>query len=79
MYIVALRSFLTWSLFYSVLYNNNIIVYVYFQVPGRLFPIQLHYKPILIDDKPTRDDRLDPQPYVQVMQLIDSKYPREYL
>ncbi|XP_050561836.1 probable ATP-dependent RNA helicase DHX34 isoform X2 [Spodoptera frugiperda] len=49
---------------------------VVIQVPGRLFPIQLHYKPILIDDKPTRDDRLDPQPYVQVMQLIDSKYPR---
>ncbi|KAF9407084.1 hypothetical protein HW555_012772 [Spodoptera exigua] len=49
---------------------------VVIQVPGRLFPIQLQYKPILMDDKPTRDDRLDPQPYVQVMQLIDSKYPR---
>ncbi|KAJ8718392.1 hypothetical protein PYW08_002629 [Mythimna loreyi] len=50
---------------------------VVIQVPGRLFPIQLHYKPILIEDKPTRDDRLDPQPYVQVMQLIDNKYPRD--
>ncbi|KAH9641143.1 hypothetical protein HF086_009199 [Spodoptera exigua] len=39
---------------------------VVIQVPGRLFPIQLQYKPILMDDKPTRDDRLDPQPYVQV-------------
>ncbi|XP_041981061.1 probable ATP-dependent RNA helicase DHX34 [Aricia agestis] len=47
------------------------------QVPGRLFPIQLNYKPILIEDKPTRDDRLDPQPYVQLLQLIDSKYPCE--
>ncbi|XP_026741114.1 probable ATP-dependent RNA helicase DHX34 isoform X1 [Trichoplusia ni] len=44
------------------------------QVPGRLFPIELNYKPVLIDDKPKRDDRLDPQPYVQIMQLIDSKY-----
>ncbi|XP_068622478.1 probable ATP-dependent RNA helicase DHX34 [Battus philenor] len=48
---------------------------VVIQVPGRLYPIDLHYKPILIDEKPTRDDRLDPQPYVQIMQLIDSKYP----
>ncbi|VVC91590.1 unnamed protein product [Leptidea sinapis] len=50
---------------------------VVIQVPGRLFPIELHYKPILIEDKPTRDDRLDPQPYIQIMQLIDSKYPRD--
>ncbi|XP_050349879.1 probable ATP-dependent RNA helicase DHX34 [Nymphalis io] len=47
---------------------------VVIQVPGRLYPIELKYKPILIEDKPTRDDRLDPQPYVQIMQLIDSKY-----
>lgn len=33
---------------------------------------------MLIDDKPKRDDRLDPQPYVQIMQLIDSKYSSEY-
>ncbi|KPJ03134.1 putative ATP-dependent RNA helicase DHX34 [Papilio xuthus] len=46
-------------------------------VPGRLYPIDLNYKPIYIEDKPTRDDRLDPQPYVQIMQLIDSKYPSD--
>lgn len=45
------------------------------QVPGRLFPIELHCKPVVIEGKPTRDDRLDPQPYVQIMQLIDNKYP----
>ncbi|KAG7300247.1 hypothetical protein JYU34_015816 [Plutella xylostella] len=47
------------------------------QVPGRLYPIDLHYKPIFIEGKPTRDDRLDPQPYVQIMQLIDDKYPSD--
>ncbi|KAL4710992.1 hypothetical protein ACJJTC_017957, partial [Scirpophaga incertulas] len=47
------------------------------EVPGRLFPIELSYKPIYIEDKPTRDDRLDPQPYVQIMQLIDNKYPSD--
>ncbi|XP_013140316.1 PREDICTED: probable ATP-dependent RNA helicase DHX34 [Papilio polytes] len=50
---------------------------VVIQVPGRLYPIDLNYKPIHIEDKPTRDDRLDPQPYVQIMQLIDSKYPSD--
>ncbi|XP_049871355.1 probable ATP-dependent RNA helicase DHX34 [Pectinophora gossypiella] len=50
---------------------------VVIQVPGRLFPIELNYKPIFIEDKPTRDDRLDPQPYVQIMQLIDNKYPSD--
>ncbi|XP_013170006.1 PREDICTED: probable ATP-dependent RNA helicase DHX34 [Papilio xuthus] len=50
---------------------------VVIQVPGRLYPIDLNYKPIYIEDKPTRDDRLDPQPYVQIMQLIDSKYPSD--
>ncbi|CAH0725008.1 unnamed protein product, partial [Brenthis ino] len=50
---------------------------VVIQVPGRLYPIELNYKPIFIDDKPSRDDRLDPQPYVQIMQLIDSKYPSD--
>ncbi|KAL0870455.1 hypothetical protein ABMA27_005452 [Loxostege sticticalis] len=47
------------------------------EVPGRLFPIELNYKPIFIEEKPTRDDRLDPQPYVQIMQLVDSKYPSD--
>ncbi|KAJ2949643.1 hypothetical protein O0L34_g15568 [Tuta absoluta] len=50
---------------------------VVIQVPGRLFPIELNYKPIFIEDKPTREDRLDPQPYVQLMQLIDNKYPSD--
>ncbi|KAG6453031.1 hypothetical protein O3G_MSEX007941 [Manduca sexta] len=50
---------------------------VVIQVPGRLYSIELNYKPILVDDKPTRDDRLDPQPYIQIMQLINSKYPSD--
>ncbi|XP_060804525.1 probable ATP-dependent RNA helicase DHX34 [Amyelois transitella] len=50
---------------------------VIIQVPGRLHPIDLQYKPIFIEDKPTREDRLDPQPYVQIMQLIDGKYPND--
>ncbi|XP_075225444.1 putative ATP-dependent RNA helicase DHX34 [Lycorma delicatula] len=48
------------------------------QVPGRLHPIKLHYKPITVEEKTqtTKSERLNPEPYIQIMQLIDSKYPR---
>ncbi|XP_012261756.2 probable ATP-dependent RNA helicase DHX34 [Athalia rosae] len=47
------------------------------QVPGRLYPIQLHYRPIAIDDLRQKNDRFNPSPYVQIMQMIDKKYPQE--
>lgn len=42
------------------------------QVPGRLFPIALQYHPV-----PTveQGDRLNPAPYIRVLQMIDAKYP----
>ena len=55
------------------------------EVPGRLFPIKLHYMPQLQDvpmvsggaggSKRTQSDRLSPEPYIQILQLIDQKYP----
>ncbi|XP_015123362.1 probable ATP-dependent RNA helicase DHX34 isoform X1 [Diachasma alloeum] len=47
------------------------------QVPGRLYPIQLLYRPITIDDFTYKNDRFNPSPYVQILQLIDKKYPPE--
>lgn len=49
------------------------------QVPGRLFPIKLHYLPQLNDvrEKGQKTKRLDPAPYISVMQMIDKKYPPE--
>lgn len=53
------------------------------EVPGRLFPIKLHYMP-QIQDVPTTSsgkskqktsDRISPEPYIQILQLIDQKYP----
>ena len=42
------------------------------QVPGRLYPITLQYHPIpALEDT----DRLNPGPYVRVLQMIDKKYP----
>ncbi|XP_059177423.1 probable ATP-dependent RNA helicase DHX34 isoform X2 [Physella acuta] len=44
------------------------------KVPGRLYPIELEYCPIRKDDK-KESKRLDPTPYLRIMQRIDHKYP----
>ncbi|XP_020296312.1 probable ATP-dependent RNA helicase DHX34 isoform X2 [Pseudomyrmex gracilis] len=45
------------------------------EVPGRLYPIQLLYRPVTIDDLKYKNDRFNPSPYVQILQIIDKKYP----
>ena len=46
------------------------------QVPGRLFPIQLQYHPIPSIEK-SSTEKLNPAPYVRILQLIDQKYPEK--
>ncbi|XP_072767032.1 probable ATP-dependent RNA helicase DHX34 [Anoplolepis gracilipes] len=45
------------------------------EVPGRLYPIQLFYRPVTVEDLRYKNDRFNPSPYVQIMQMIDQKYP----
>ncbi|XP_034943062.1 probable ATP-dependent RNA helicase DHX34 [Chelonus insularis] len=45
------------------------------QVPGRLYSIQLMYRPAGIEDTRFKNDRFNPSPFIQVMQIIDQKYP----
>ncbi|KAL7295806.1 hypothetical protein TKK_0010856 [Trichogramma kaykai] len=45
------------------------------QVPGRLFPIQLIYRPVMVVDKYSKTERFNPSPYIQIMQIIDKTYP----
>ena len=45
------------------------------QVPGRLYPIKLQYRPIPAIEQTTKTNKLNPAPYVRILQLIDSKYP----
>ncbi|XP_022092525.1 probable ATP-dependent RNA helicase DHX34 [Acanthaster planci] len=45
------------------------------QVPGRLFPIKLEYAPISIEEQSSKSEKLDPRPYLRIMQQIDMKYP----
>ncbi|CAL1571021.1 unnamed protein product [Knipowitschia caucasica] len=47
------------------------------QVPGRLFPIQVIYKPILPEEQVSRSEKLDPRPYLRILQGIDQRYPPE--
>ncbi|CAH1796146.1 unnamed protein product [Owenia fusiformis] len=44
------------------------------KVPGRLFPIQLEYHPVTAEDT-SETSRLDPSPYLRIMQAIEKKYP----
>ncbi|NXF55985.1 DHX34 helicase, partial [Oceanites oceanicus] len=52
------------------------------QVPGRIFPISVIYQPIPKEEasavgKSGKSERLDPLPYLRVLQAIDHKYPPE--
>ncbi|XP_076850289.1 putative ATP-dependent RNA helicase DHX34 isoform X2 [Brachyhypopomus gauderio] len=47
------------------------------QVPGRLFPIQVIYQPIPPEEQVSRSEKLDPRPYLRVLQGIDQRYPAE--
>ncbi|XP_063060437.1 probable ATP-dependent RNA helicase DHX34 isoform X2 [Engraulis encrasicolus] len=47
------------------------------QVPGRLFPIQVIYQPIPPEEMASRSEKLDPRPYLRVLQGIDQRYPPE--
>ncbi|XP_019852260.1 PREDICTED: probable ATP-dependent RNA helicase DHX34 [Amphimedon queenslandica] len=50
------------------------------KVPGRLYPIDLQYMPIsnasVLQPTAQKSSKLDPQPYLRILQLIDNKYPR---
>ncbi|XP_072309089.1 probable ATP-dependent RNA helicase DHX34 [Eucyclogobius newberryi] len=47
------------------------------QVPGRLFPIQVTYRPIPPEEQASRSEKLDPRPYLRILQGIDQRYPPE--
>lgn len=47
------------------------------QVPGRLFPITVVYQPIEAEPSVSKSEKLDPRPYLRVLEAIDHKYPAE--
>lgn len=44
------------------------------QVPGRLYPVEIRYCPIVKDPYERKRDRFDCTPYLQIIQMIDEKY-----
>lgn len=44
------------------------------QVPGRLYPVEVRYCPIIKDPYERKRDRFDCTPYLQIIQMIDEKY-----
>ncbi len=47
------------------------------QVPGRLYPINLKYLPVPSIERSSNSEKLNPAPYVRILQLIDKKYPEK--
>ncbi|XP_077467629.1 putative ATP-dependent RNA helicase DHX34 [Stigmatopora argus] len=48
------------------------------QVPGRLFPIQVTYQPVPAEEQAaSRTEKLEPRPYLRILQGIDQRYPPE--
>ncbi|KAM9481143.1 putative ATP-dependent RNA helicase DHX34 [Clarias gariepinus] len=58
---------------FSSYFNNAPVL----QVPGRLFPIQVIYQPIPHEDQVSQMEKLNPRPYLRVLQGIDQCYPTE--
>ncbi|KAK0083179.1 hypothetical protein PV325_009214 [Microctonus aethiopoides] len=44
------------------------------RVPGRLYPIKLMYRPTAIEQARYKNDRFNPSPFIQILQIIDDKY-----
>lgn len=45
------------------------------QVPGRMYPIDLQYHPIIKDPFERKREKFDSRPYLKIIQMIDEKFP----
>ncbi|GIX78802.1 probable ATP-dependent RNA helicase DHX34 [Caerostris extrusa] len=53
------------------------MTYFLTEVPGRLFPIQVKYCPVPSEELKSLTGKLNPAPYIRVLNLIDQKYPED--
>ncbi|KAM9732826.1 LOW QUALITY PROTEIN: putative ATP-dependent RNA helicase DHX34 [Menidia menidia] len=58
-------------------YGSKVRTPVTGTMPGRLFPIQVIYQPIPPEEQPSRSEKLDPRPYLRILQAVDRRYPPE--
>lgn len=60
------------KLFQDYFVNEDLYV---IQVPGRLYPIDIQYHPIVKDPFDRKTTKFDSRPYLKIIQMIDNKYP----
>lgn len=70
--VILMSATINISLFSSYFGNAPVV-----QVPGRLFPITVVYQPIEAEPTGSKSEKLDPRPFLRVLEAIDNKYPPE--
>ncbi|XP_004867118.1 probable ATP-dependent RNA helicase DHX34 isoform X3 [Heterocephalus glaber] len=70
--VVLMSATINIELFSSYFGNAPVV-----QVPGRLFPITVIYQPQEAEQTASKTEKLDPRPFLRVLEAIDSKYPPE--
>ncbi|XP_057568770.1 probable ATP-dependent RNA helicase DHX34 isoform X2 [Hippopotamus amphibius kiboko] len=70
--VILMSATINISLFSSYFSNAPVV-----QVPGRLFPITVVYQPQEAEPTTSKSEKLDPRPFLRVLEAIDNKYPPE--
>uniref|UniRef100_A0A8C6R0H2 Probable ATP-dependent RNA helicase DHX34 n=1 Tax=Nannospalax galili TaxID=1026970 RepID=A0A8C6R0H2_NANGA len=70
--VILMSATINISLFSSYFSHAPVV-----QVPGRLFPITVVYQPQEAEATTSKSEKLDPRPYLRVLEAIDNKYPPE--
>ncbi|KAG5897825.1 hypothetical protein JTB14_011825 [Gonioctena quinquepunctata] len=70
--LILMSATINIELFSNYFAEENVQV---IQVPGRLYPIEIQYKPIIVDPYERKRERFNCSPYLQILQMIDDKYP----
>ncbi|KAL7870640.1 hypothetical protein SRHO_G00081370 [Serrasalmus rhombeus] len=72
MRLILMSATINIKLFSSYFSNAPVL-----QVPGRLFPIQVIYQPVPPEEQVSKSEKLDPRPFLRVLQGIDQRYPAD--
>ncbi|XP_044764226.1 probable ATP-dependent RNA helicase DHX34 [Coccinella septempunctata] len=70
--LILMSATINLELFQNYFSEENVQV---IQVPGRLYPIEINYRPIVKDPYERQKDKFNCTPYLQIIQMIDEKYP----
>ncbi|KAM5236410.1 putative ATP-dependent RNA helicase DHX34 [Ctenodactylus gundi] len=70
--VILMSATINISLFSSYFSDAPVV-----QVPGRLFPITVIYQPQEVEQATSKSEKLDPRPFLRVLEAIDKKYPPE--